>query len=255
MAKLHELIAVEDNLKGQATKVRSELTATFEKKRHLFEETRKTYTENAENSVSQVEEQKDIQTTVGKEIEWVSEHLAKAIDAGYQIDLANTEAKADVETEDEETLLKTIPAAALLRLQHRIGEIKELIQAIPTLDPAKGFQPDSDRGAGIYKARDVQKTRTQKQKKVITLAAATEKFPAQVQIIDVDVPVGRILEQEWSALLTPAIKAELLNRVEKLSRALAKARARANNTEIDARQNKIGKTLLNYIFEPLTKLG
>ena len=48
MTKLHELLAVQGNLSGQATKKRTDLTATFEKKRHLFEETRKTFTPNEE---------------------------------------------------------------------------------------------------------------------------------------------------------------------------------------------------------------
>ena len=41
MAKLHELLAVQSNLSGKATKKRTDLKTTFEKKRHLFEETRK----------------------------------------------------------------------------------------------------------------------------------------------------------------------------------------------------------------------
>ena len=38
------------------------------------------------------------------------------------------------------------------------------------------------------------------------------------------------------------------DRVEILMRAVKKARSRANDQEIDVRQNKIGKTLLDYVF-------
>jgi hypothetical protein len=50
MAKLHELLAVNSNLAGQATKVLTELKATFEKKKHLFEEKKVVFLADEENS-------------------------------------------------------------------------------------------------------------------------------------------------------------------------------------------------------------
>jgi hypothetical protein len=201
--------------------------------------------------VPQVEEQKDIQSTVADEIKWISKHLAKALDVAYQVDLANTSAKADVVLENGETILKGVPATTLLQLEKRVSEWKDLISAIPTLDPAKGFKLDADRGAGIYKAREVQKTRTQKVKEVIQLAKATDKHAEQAQLIDVDKPIGKILEQEWSSLVTPALKADLMDQAEMLYRAVAKARAKANEQTIEVDGNKIGETLLGFVFKPL----
>ncbi len=251
MAKLHELLAVQENLTGQATKKRTELMATFEKKRHLFEETRKTFTPFGEQSIATVEEQKDLQSTIAKEIEWISQALAKAADVGYQVDLANAEAKADVVTEDDMVLLKDVPGTALLRLAHRITEWKDMIAVIPTLDPAKGFRPDPDRGNDVYKARDVNKQRTLKTKKLYIKYEATPQHPAQTELLDENVPVGTILEQEWSGLITPSKKAALLDRVEILSRAVAKALAKANEHAIDPKDKKIGADLLAFVFEPL----
>ena len=87
MTKLHELLAVHGNLTGQANKKRTDLKVTFEKKRHLFEETRKTFTPNDELEKPQVEEQKDIQSTVIREIDWIKPSLAKALDVAYQVDV------------------------------------------------------------------------------------------------------------------------------------------------------------------------
>lgn len=50
MAKLHELLAVEGQLKGQAQATRTELRGSFEKKRHLFEEKVLTYVSNEEGA-------------------------------------------------------------------------------------------------------------------------------------------------------------------------------------------------------------
>jgi hypothetical protein len=54
------------------------------------------------------------------------------------------------------------------------------VRSIPTLDPAKGFTHDSAKGAHVFKAREVTKTRTQKVQEPLTLAPATDKHPAQV---------------------------------------------------------------------------
>lgn len=249
--KVHELLAVQGSLAGQASKVRSDLATTFEKKSHLFKAHKKSFTSSEENAPTIVEEQLDIQSTVRDEIEWVSKPLAKAVDAGYQIDLANTAAKADIKTEDGDILAKDIPATTLLWLEKRIAEWKELIAAIPTLDPAKGFQPDPEHGHGHYKARDVVKQRKVKTKKLYVKYQATKEHPAQTELVDEDVPIGSILEQEWSGLITPAKKADLLDRVETLYRAVTKARSKANDHSIDTEANKLGKELLDFVFKPL----
>jgi hypothetical protein len=253
MPKLYELLAVENSTKGQAAKTCGELTTTFEKKRHLFEGRKKTFISNEENTEPVTEEQQEIQTTVRKEIRWISEYLAAAVDLTLQVDAANTQAKADVVNEEGAVLLKDVPATTLLNLEkHRLPEWKKLIEAIPTLDPAKSFQADKEHGEGHYKARDVRKTRTKKINEVITLAPPTDKHPAQVQLVQVDKAIGEILEQEWSGLITPTDKATLLDRVEALSRAVSKARSKANDHEIVTADKKIGAKLLEFVFSGLT---
>ena len=252
MAKLHELLAVESNLENQANKTLQDLSGTFSNKRHLFEEKRVTFLSNEENSKAVTEEQKDIQTTVGKEIDWISKILAKAIDVSYQIDVANTQANADVVVEDEnEPLLRSVPATALLQLEKKVKVIHDLVAAIPTLDPAKGFTEDEQRGKGIFKAREVQKTRTKKTVRPLILYAATKEHPAQVKELSEDLPVGSITEQEWSSLITPSTKSLLLERCDKLLRAVKKARARANEKDLEVQGHKIGRKLLDYVFQPL----
>lgn len=247
MTKLHELLAVETNLENQANKCRTDLMVTFEKKRHLFEEKRVVFVPNSEGAQAVVEHQSDIQSTVRKELEWIQQHLAKAFDASYQVAEANTEARADVVLDDDAAtvLLKDMPATSLLELEKRAAEVQALIGTIPTLDPAKGFSIDTQRG--VYKAREVTKQRTKKQPKVIVKYEATKEHPAQTELMHEDVPVGSIQEQEWSGLLTPADKADLLNRAEMVARAVRRARSRANEAEVDTAK-KIGNRLLKYVF-------
>ena len=248
MAKLHELLAVESNLKSQAAKATADLLNTFEKKRHHFSESLKTFKPKEEDAPSIIEEQLDLQTTVPKEIDWLTPFMVKALDASYQVAEANTGARADVVLEDGTMLLSNIPATALLELEKRAKETHDFIAAIPTLDPAKGFRESPERGPDTFKARDVVKTRTKKENKVVTLSPATDKHPAQVTVIPEDVPIGDIVVQEWSGLITTARKGELLERVEDLGRAVKQARSRANEIDVDTVKNKIGKKLLDYIF-------
>lgn len=245
--KLHELLAVESNLEAQATKCRLDLSSTFEKKRHLFEEKLITFTPAGEGQAPIKETQSDIQSNVFKELGWLSGHLAKALDAGAQVADTNTRARADVVLEDEKqtVLLANVPATALLELEKRIAEIAALIHGVPTLDPAKGFTRDE--GRNLFQARPVVKNRTRKSKKLYVKYEATKEHPAQTELLDEDIVVGTIEEKEWSGLITPAQKAELINRVEMVARAVRRARSRANEAEVDTKL-RIGSTILTYIF-------
>jgi hypothetical protein len=249
--KLHELLAVEGSIRGQSQKVRSDLASTFEKKRHLFEGLKKTFFPSDEAAASVVEDERTIQSTVPKELKWISGFLAKSIDSGYAINVANTQAQADVFIGDngDGAFLFNVPATALLELEKRLAEVQEFLLTIPTLDPAKGFETSREASSegDIYKAREVRKTRTKKIQKPLVLAPATEQHPAQVQLVSEDVPTGTILEQEWSGLITPAAKADMIARCEELSRAVKKARSRANDQEFD-RPAPIGKKILDYVF-------
>lgn len=245
--KLHELLAVEGPLKAQAEKTRGELGTTFEKKRHLFSEKVVTFIPLEEGLQPTREEQLDLQSTVRTELEWIKGIWSKALDASYQIAEANTAARADVVLEDGTVLLTSVPATALLELEKRAQEIRELVAGIPTLDPAKGFAPDTNRGKFIYRAREDTKVRTKKTQQALVLYEATKEHPAQVKEISVDVPVGKIQTQEWSGLITPAEKADMLDRAEQLARAVKQARSRANGTEVDLAKT-IGQKVLAYVF-------
>ena len=252
MAKMHELLAVDSSLKGQAQKMRLDLQATLEKKRHLFSKKLVTFTPASEGGQVETREQSDLQTTVKKEVSWLTSILVKAIDSSYAIDSANTTAKANIELEDGTILAKDVPATALLQLEKRLKEVSEFIHAIPTLDPAKGFSEDTSTGDGIFKAREVLKDSTKKVEEYVVVVQPTKEHPAQTAKVTKDIKAGTILEQEWSSLITPSTKADLLTRAEILFRAVTQARSRANDTVVDTKAHKIGGDLLGYIFQPLS---
>lgn len=248
MAKLHELLATNPSVEAQSAKVLADLSNTFSKKAHLFGETIVTTTNIEGDAAPVTETQSSAQTTVHKELKWVSDIIAKSFDVNFQIDKANTQAVADIALEDGTILISAVPATALLQLEKSLRKVQDLAFTIPTLDPAKGFEPDANKGAGYYKARSVNKIKTKKINSVLTLAPATDKFPAQVQVFAEDVKVADVVQNEWSSLITPAEKADIIDRVEQLIRAVKQARSRANEQEQDTLTSKIGLKLLNYVF-------
>jgi len=252
MAKLHEILAVEQSQKGQMAKILLDLNTLFSSKRHHFEKKVVTFTSNAEGAQPVVESQSDIQTTVAKELNWASKTIISAIDTAYQVDIGNTLAKGDIVVNGE-TLAKDVPATALLQLEKQLQMIKNTLTAIPTLDPALGFSHEEADEKGVYKARDVNTKRTRKDQIPLVMYDATDKHPAQVQLVGKDVEIGVVQKQEWSSLITPAIKADLLDKAEELIRAVKRARARANEQAVDQKdeKHKIGKVLLNHILSPL----
>lgn len=245
--KLHELIAVRGSIRTQMVKVIADLTNTFEKKPHHFTARIKSFIPKGEEAAAKVEEHLELQTTIRKELAWIQSYLIKAIDISHAVNIGNTQAQADIILEDGAILALKVPATTLLELEDFLEEIRKFASHIPTLDPAKGFHPDSNASDGTYVAREVEKIRTQATKKVYVLYSATKEHPAQTQLVDEQVPIGTIREQEWSAMMTPAQKGNLLDRIEKLIRAVKQARSRANETEVMG-PTKIGGLLLSYIF-------
>lgn len=245
--KLHELLAIEGSHEKQTDKCRADLAHTFDKKRHLFEEKRVTFISDSEGTPATVEAQSDLQSTVPKELNWLSAFVIKSLDASYQVAETNTIARADVLAADGSIILKQVPATALLELEKRVTELGTLLHTIPMLDPAKGFLADAARGVDVFKAREVNKPRTKKDARVIVKYEATPQHPAQTELISEDKRIGTIQEQEWSGLLTPARKAELINNAETLVRAIRSARSRANDASVDT-SKKIGAEVMKAIL-------
>lgn len=248
MSKLHELLAVERDLKNQAEKATADLANTFEKKRQHFAGLLQTFNPLEEDKPPMVESVVELQTTVPREINWLRPFVTKALDAGYQVAEANTNARGDIILEDGTVLAEKVPATALLELEKRCAELFAFLKQIPTVDPAKGFAPDAEKGDDVFQARPLDKPRTKKENKVVTLFQGNDKHPPQVQVFVEDVPTGTIHLQEWSGLITTARKADLLTRIEDLTRATKQARSRANEQEIDVLKVKVGKKILDWLF-------
>jgi hypothetical protein len=229
MGKQHQKLANKPGVLGRFDKVVKEAIDTLGTKHHLFGNKLLTYTSNAEGATAVTEEQGKLQSTVDQKLNYVLPFLAETINICHIVNTTNQKACADLIFGD--TTLKNLPVITLMEIHKYVTQYKSIVAMAPTLDPAKGFEPDTQAGPGIYRAREVVRPRTQKEKVVITLSPATDKFAANVQLIDKDVVIGTTRQTDWSGMLTPAEKAAKLLKIERYLEAVTDAISRANDIE------------------------
>lgn len=244
MPKQHEILAIKSGVVGKFAKLKADLIDLFVNKKLHFSKIITVFKPVAEGAPDVTEQNTEMQTTVHKELAWIGVDFAKVLDLCHTINLTNCIAKADVSI-GELKLLTDIPATGLLELEKYIVSFKELVEKVPTLDPVKGFTVDSANN-GWYKAQDRVTSRTAKEPYVLTLAAATDKHPAQAVEKSRDVVTGNKHEQEWSGMLTPSEKSKMISRCEDLITAIKAAQSRANNTE--TKSAPIGDSIVKYLL-------
>ena len=250
MGKLHELLAVEGDLKKTASIVLDEAKNTLAKKPdHFIETATATKYFNESSSNLNTEEFKSLVTTVAEKLEYVGEMVTRSFDAYLQKEATNQTATADVVIKGK-TFLEKVPVVVLLGMEQRLKELRDLYEAIPTLRPGPVWELDASKPNGVYRSKhDEERFLTKKERKVIVKVPATDKHPAQVDTLDEDVPVAKRVVTTWSSMLTVTKKSELLDRLDELIQAFKKARQRANEAEII--DLEMGKKIFSYLHENL----
>lgn len=253
--QLHELLAVEQELKGNADRARNQSLETFRAKQAHFGGLRRTFrpfavAENQENTGERLEAETRLVTTVVEELETMLKAVGEAVDVGYQIDEGNTRARADIVVDDQ-VVAADVPATFLLQLERRLREVSAVLKEVPCFDPVKLWHPDP--GADkkhVLRADPVTTVRKQKTRKYKVMVEPTKEHPAQVDIVEVDEAIGEIRSHEWTGMISPRQKEALIEQLEKLVAAVRQARSRANTVEID-RKKRLGRALADFLLRPV----
>jgi hypothetical protein len=255
MGKLHQVLAVEKDVKNKFQKIVTECKETFCQRGKLFNEHRKTYQPLVQDDsyIPGSQEYEPMQSTVRAKLNYVESSMIQAMDILFQKERANSTARADVEIDNgdgtKKTLIKDVPVTALVQLENLVEDVRTRVyDSIPTLDPAKIWHKD-DTTPDTWKADPVQTQSTKKNQEALVLFPATDKHPAQCQMIVVDRPAGTWTVSTRSGCLSPLQKSQLLDRLEKLIAGIKIARSKANDIEVDS--VAIGKIFFNYINEGL----
>lgn len=248
MAQLHELLAVERDIKSTTEKIITETKALFANKKDHFQGAKKTYRAySAEDTDRPEGGYKPVVTSVDEKLKYVFPYIVRQMDHIFQKEKTDTIAKADIIVENDAgestKLASDVPVIALVQYETLLTQIRDVVDNIPTLDPA--FEWNKDATDGLYKTKEIVRQRTKKVNKPIVMYQATDKHPAQTQLVTEDVPVGDWIELATSGAYSPIEKSRIMARVDMLLEAVKRARARANKTETV--NDKIGQSLVNFL--------
>ena len=243
MARLNQIIAVEKGIKSVS---QAELTAHYQalQKGALLSGISRTYKpKDDENGEQLPPESTKVQLKTTTVIKQVSDTLTKLFDVVAVKDWTNCEARADVVV-DGTVLLKNVPATYLLFLEKQLVDLHTFVKKLPVLDSSETWSHDA--AADCFATEPVETVKTKKIPRNHVKAEATAAHPAQVEVYNEDVVVGRWKTVKFSGALPAQHVNELLARTEKLQQATKFAREEANNTEV--KDVKVGDKFFAYLF-------
>jgi hypothetical protein len=243
MAKLCQIIAVEKSIKNKA---HNGITEVYQKmqKPALLSGISRSYRPKDEEGEVLPSEKTLVQMNAVNALKDVASVMSELFDITATKDYANCKAVADVVVGDT-TIAKDVPVTYLLFLEKALTNVHTLVGKLPTLDPTEEWTFDPN--VNCYASKPADTVRTKKVPKVLTKAAATDKHPAQVEVFQEDVSVGTWTTVKFSGALPASRVAEMLDRVERLQKAVKFAREEANSREVE--QVNVGKKVFNYLFD------
>lgn len=242
MPRLNQIIAVEKTEKNRFKLAMDTLYHGVQKP-SLFTGFVKSFMKNREDEEDVPTQQERVQLRAKDVLRTLKENVRDVVNVTAQKDEANTRARANVEI-DGSTILSDVPATHLLFLEKQLIDIHTVITKLPTLDPAEEWEWDAP--LGEYRSKPTLTSRTKKVQEPIVLYDATDKHPAQTQLITKDVVVGQYTQTKRSGALSEGEKQVFLDRVVKLQRAVKFAREQANL--VDAPKQDIGESVTDYLF-------
>ena len=242
MKKLNQIIALEKGVKSRSYSVLTEAHKKLQKS-DLLSGISRTYRPKDEEGERYPNESTRVRLRADDVIKEVTTALAEFFDVTLTKDVANQQAKADIVV-DGVTLLKQVPVTYLLFLEKQLVDLRTFVDKLPVLDAAEDWH--LDRAQDCWANESAETAKTKKVPKNHVKAEATEKHPAQVETYHEDVVVGYWKTTKFSGALPTSQVRLLLNRVEKLQKAVKLAREEAN--AIDATQVNAGDAIFNYLI-------
>jgi len=240
--RLNHIIAIEKGVKAQSYSKLTELNKIAQKA-ELFNGFTKNYERKDEDGETLPSEKKIVQYTTQALLEEGRQTLSDIIQITARKDYTNCVANADVVL-DGQVLVEDAPVSFLLFLEKTFTDYRTFIGNLPILDDAESWKMDSE--AGLYKTEPTKTHRTKKLQKPIVLYDATDKHPAQTQLITEDILVGYWNQIKTSGAIPKSAKASLLSKIDVLLRAIKEARETANMQE-EVTVSDISSRIFDYL--------
>lgn len=238
MTKLHEILAVEKSTTNQASTLIEDAKNKFKKASDYFTgyiKSLKLINDSPEKDAIEAAalDTKALPTTVQETLEYVMKFWIKSEDIKLQKSVTNQLAKGDIILSDGTTIATNVPVDFLLGLESRLTDLRNLGHAIPTNSAATVWDASGDGRKGSWTAHTPEvTTKTDKRIEPFVKYEATDKHPAQVDLMSKDVVIGSFTTIRFSGAATSEQKALFIERLDDLINAVTQARMRANSTEV-----------------------
>lgn len=254
MAKLHELLAAEKTVTAAWNTLYEETLKKFGND-HFFNghsKSLKMIEDSPANEALELQAQdhKVVNTNVRDTLSYAFGLYLNAEQLQFQKNVTNASASADVQFRGE-VVFHDLPVDQLLGLEARLGKIRQLYLAIPTLDASKSWTYDAN--SGNWVADPEYTVKTEKIMVPVVLAEATDKHPAQVKESTRDNIIGKFTTVKRSGAVTALQKAEAIKIVDELLVEVKKARMRANETTVS--NAEFGSKLIDLLMAPFKGQG
>lgn len=244
MPKLNQIIAIEKGVKSRAYSEVGELHK-INQKPELFNGFEKKYQKKDEAGEELPPEKKKVQYDTTEILKRLQRLSGELFEVTARKDWTNSHAVADIKV-GEETVLKGVPVTYLLFLEKQLTDLRTFFDHLPVLD--EGEQWNKDPNSGLYKSAIVSTHRTKKVQKPIVLYDATDKHPAQTQLITEDIIAGHWNQEKHSGAFPAPDKTKLLENVDALLIAVKEAREAANGTE-EVTSPDVGEAVFEYLYK------
>jgi len=240
--KLCQIVAVQ---KGLQTRVQHAVTEIYHglQKPPLFSGISRTYEPVEDEGTTFPPEYTRVQKNVEAMLAEASKHLTDLFDVVATKETANMFASAAVVLNGEPITPK-LPVPFLLFLEKQLVDLRTVVSKAPVLDPADRWQ--EDRANGGFATEPVRTLKTQKVPEVLVKYAATDKHPAQTEVIATDKPIGHWKTVKFSGAIPRTRRDELVARIDALSDAVKRAREEANSMEVT--QIQVGADIFQHLL-------
>lgn len=243
MGKLHELLAVEPELKDTAKRVVQSVVKNFAQAQKFVGHS-KVYNPLEEDGQTFPDDVQPMATTVVEQLEQVSLAVGAWIDVAIQKEVTNQIAESSAMIGNKDY---TLPATAWLALEDKLRTIKGILGDIPTNDQSIEWHWDANNE--FWRSVPITTFKTEKVVEPIVGYPATEEHPAQLQWVPKDVRVGEWFKVIYSGMISARQKRAMLAKVDVLLQEAKRARQRANQAEVES--VKVSESIFEFIFSDL----
>ncbi len=241
MTKLNQIIAIEKGVKSRSHAIISDLYKMIQKS-DLFSGASRQYEKKHDEGEDLPPERQHVQFHVDQVLEQFRRANSDLINVTVRKDKTNMNASANIEVDG--IVIEGVPVTTLLFIEKQLTDLRTFIDKLPVLDSAHDWRKDE--GSGLFKTEPRKTQRTKKVQKPIVLYDATDKHPAQTQMITEDEVVGYWNTTLHSSAIPLPKKQQLQERVDKLLLAVKQAREKANDIEAVPDQ-VLGEAIFKYL--------